>query len=172
MRMKGLFYVLASHMMWTGRGVLVTSQSPCRLLNGELDDHTRQAEMAVMELLEAKEPAQRKRAADGSWRPPQASAPFNIHAPREAVLPVAVLRLDSLYSRLSPPPISLIRHPQVRVCIIWCISMPMSHTLVLSSSHSWCLSRGDLHASVSLALTRSLPYAENYMARHCLVHGR
>ena len=34
-----------------------------------------EAELAIMQLLEATEPAQCKRAADGSWLPPQGSTP-------------------------------------------------------------------------------------------------
>ena len=139
--MKGLFYVLAAHMKWPVRGVLVISSAPCRLLDGEPSEDTRKAEMAVMQLLEATEPAQRKRAADGSWRPSQGSAPFNIHAPREAGLRMALLHLYHLYPSSSPPPMSLIRHPQVELCTIWCINMPMSCTVfgppLMTTGVSW-----------------------------------
>ena len=86
--------------------------------------------MAVMQLLEATEPPQRKRAADGSWRPPQGSTPGAIYLPWEAIL-----RLQSLYSTPSPPPMSLLRHPQASFYALWCIGMPASCAVVSITSH-------------------------------------
>ena len=105
---------------------MVVSQPLCRLLDGEFDEDTREAETAVMQLLEATEPAQRKRAADGSWRPPQGSTPGAPHAPWQAIL-----RLHTLYSTPSPPPMSLIRHPQASFCALGCIKLPASRAVVV-----------------------------------------
>ncbi len=88
--------------------------SLCRLLDGELDEDTREAELAIMQLLEATEPAQCKRAADGSWLPPQGSTPGATHAPWQAIL-----RLHTLYSSPSSPPMSLIRHSQASFHALW-----------------------------------------------------
>ena len=119
----------------------------CRLLDGELNEDTREAEMAVMQLLEATEPVQRKRAADGSWRPPQGSAPGATHAPWQAIL-----RLHTLYSTPSPPPMSLLRHPQASIHAIWCINMPPSCVIIFITSHDcrYC-SDIDLHLCVTQA---------------------
>ena len=97
-----------SHLKQIVRSILLMGPSLCRFWDGEHDEYTREAEVAVMQLLEATEPAQRKRAADGSWRPPQGSTPGAFDAARQAIL-----RLHTLYSSPTPPPVSLIRHPQV-----------------------------------------------------------
>ena len=127
-------------------------QSLCRLLDDWLDEDTREVQMAVMQLLEATEPAQRKRAADGSLRPPQGSTPGAIHSPWEAIL-----RLHSLYSTPSPPPMSLIRPPQASVHALWCINMPASCAMRFITSHdSWCSSEVDLHVCATQACDRTV----------------
>ena len=80
----------------------------CRLAEAEDLEPNRAAEAAVLRLLEATDPAQRKRAADGSWRPPTGASSGAGEAPGQAIL-----RMHALYSSPSPPPVSLIRHPQV-----------------------------------------------------------
>ena len=117
-------------MTFTVGDILVILASLCRLLDGELDEDTREAEMAIMQLLEATEPAQRKRAADGSWRLPQGSTQGVTHAPWQAIL-----RLHTIYSSPSPPPMSLIRHPQASFYAPWCINMPASCAVVSITSH-------------------------------------
>lgn len=115
-------------------GILARILSLCRLLDGELDENTREAEVAVMQLLEATEPAQRKRAADGAWRPPQGSAPGTTHAPRQAIL-----RLHTLYSSQSPPPISLLRQPQASSDVLWRIDIPASCAVSLQAHMIACV---------------------------------
>ena len=80
----------------------------CRLTEAEDMEQARGAEAAVLQLLDATDPARRKRAADGSWRPATGTSSGAGEAPGQAIL-----RLNGLYSSSSPPPVSLIRHPQV-----------------------------------------------------------
>lgn len=82
----------------------------CRLLEAHKHPQRVEAEAAALQLLEATDLARRKRAADGSWRPPQGAGPAKsgADAPDQAVL-----RLHSLYSSADPPPVLIIRHPQV-----------------------------------------------------------
>ena len=135
------------HMTHTARDIQVILLFLCRLLDGELDENTREAEMAVMQLLVATEPAQRKRAADGAWRPPQGSIPGATHAPWQAIL-----RLHTLYSAPSPPSMSLIRHPQASFLTLWCIKIPASCAVVPITSHdSRCSSEVDLHVCANQA---------------------
>ena len=54
------------------------------------------------------DPARRKRAADGSWRPVAGASSGAGEAPGQAIL-----RLNGLYNSASPPAVSLIRHPLV-----------------------------------------------------------
>ena len=88
--------------------MLSSQRLTCRLIKIEDMEQTREGEAAILQLLDAADPARRKRAADGSWRPQTGTSSAAGEAPSQAIL-----RLDVLYSRSSPPPVSLIRHPQV-----------------------------------------------------------
>ena len=87
----------------------------CRLEDSAPGKESIQAEAAILQLLEPADSAKQKRAADGSWRPPAGVPAGALNAPNQAML-----RLYDLYSSDSPPPLSLIRHPQVNhVCPAW-----------------------------------------------------
>ena len=79
-----------------------------RLAGAERHGQTREAETAVLQLLEATNTTKRKRAADGSWRPQTGSNSAAGDGPGQAIL-----RLSGLYSSSNSPPVLLIRHPQV-----------------------------------------------------------
>ena len=78
----------------------------CRLEDPASGEETFQAEAAILQLLEPADSAKQKRAADGSRRPPA-----GVPTPNQAML-----RLYDLYSSDSPPPVSLVRQPQVISC--------------------------------------------------------
>ena len=78
------------------------------MAGAENHEQTREAETAVLQLLEATNTAKRKRAADGTWRPQTGSNSGAGDGPGQAIL-----RLSGLYSSSSCPPVLLIRHPQV-----------------------------------------------------------
>ncbi len=78
------------------------------MAGAEGHEQTREAETAILQLLEATNAAKRKRAADGLWRPQTAPNSGSGDGPGQAIL-----RLSGLYSGPNPPPVLLIRHPQV-----------------------------------------------------------
>ena len=80
----------------------------CRLEDSAPGEEGVQAEAAILQLLEPADSAKQKRAADGSWRPPAGA----LDTPNQAML-----RLYDLYSSDNPPPVSLIRQPQVNSCV-------------------------------------------------------
>lgn len=88
--------------------MMSSERRACRLSEADNLERTREAEAAVLQLLDATDPARQKRMADGSWRASAGASSGVGEAPGQAIL-----GLNRLYSSASPPSVSLIRHPQV-----------------------------------------------------------